>query len=107
MLRIITISSPRSGRPVANQIILETDDLRIFFSYGTLIAVQYASGFVKISARYYRYSRTTSRYLAQFLGVKSAEIQRRVSSGMYQLDNLQQFRAERNLFKSQAARRDA
>jgi len=101
MLSIVSIPSPRSGRPVANQIIIENENQRLFFSYGTFIAIQYPSGKAQLSARFYRYSRTTSRYLAQFLGIRASEIQARINSGMYELADLQRLPIAFSVFPPQ------
>lgn len=65
------IESPRTGRPVANQFIVETKGHSYFQSYNSLVAVVFYN---ELQGRYYaaigpdwNYSRTTMKYLCKFL----------------------------------------
>ena len=90
-VRVEQMKSPRSGRPVANQFIIETESGRYFQSYRSVIAfIPYDTmSPVLLDAEYWDYSRTTSRYLYQFLGADSrGTIMAMLRSGRYQLADL-------------------
>jgi hypothetical protein len=91
----------RSGRPVANQFVIEDDDTETFQSYKTTIAVkryvartegQFVG--VTLDHRALDYSVTTSRYLYQFLTERSAgtvdraSVKRAIASGTYAVADL-------------------
>lgn len=61
------LPSPRSGAPVPNQYRIETADGVYFQSYGTTIAHIATDGTVTLDTQAWDYSRTTSKYLHQFL----------------------------------------
>ena len=77
------------GNDVPNQFIMEADNgNRYFQSYTTLIA-KMSQGEIVLDKNNWDYSRTTLKYLNQFLGVKSKkEIEKRIESGEYKLANL-------------------
>jgi hypothetical protein len=90
----------RSGKPVPNQFII-TDEGRgalgnflkreIFQSYESIIAERITwpdETTIILDSTYWNYSVTTSKYLAQFLGVDSKTIKARVKDGTYKLSNL-------------------
>lgn len=60
------LTSPRSGNPVANQFVINTNKGVFFQSYLTLVARVDKKGQVWLSSAW-DYSRTTTRYLYQFL----------------------------------------
>ena len=71
MLYVRNATSPRTGRPVANQFIIETNNHSYLQSYNSLVAVVYWDNEAK---RYYAalgpdwdYSVTTMKYVYQFL----------------------------------------
>lgn len=89
--------SPRTGKPVANQFIIETEKGEYFQSYKTTICLRLDNGLDPVSALLddgtsgygWDYSNTTRRYLYQFLGVDSKkDILEGLKSGKYQLANL-------------------
>ena len=91
-IRVSNLESPRSGNPVANQYEIETDKYYIFQSYGSVIAKKEKGfmGKVILDPYYWNYSRTTLKYLKQFLRVNlsSKEIEERIKNGTYKTRNL-------------------
>ena len=68
-MKVENLKSPRSGRPVANQFIIfdYTNGIIVFQSYTSCIA-KYNMNTEKLKLYpKYNYSRTTSKYLYQFL----------------------------------------
>lgn len=62
------MTSPRSGRPVANQFVIETPHGEYFQSYNSIVAFKPRSGDDRIVfGSDWNYSRTTSKYLHLFL----------------------------------------
>ncbi len=83
-----------NGNEVPNQFIIIDDDITYFQSYESII-VKIVSGDVYLDSYYWDYSRTTLKYLAQFLRHTTgqaingkADIQKLINSGEYQLTNL-------------------
>ena len=91
-MRVSNLESPRSGNPVANQYEIETDKYYIFQSYNSIIAKKERGflGKVILDPYYWNYSRTTIKYLKQFLGtnISSKEIEQRIKNGTYKTANL-------------------
>ena len=91
-IRVNNLESPRSGNPVANQYEIETDKYYIFQSYGSVIAKKERGflGKVILDPYYWNYSRTTLKYLKQFLRVNlsSKEIEEKIKNGTYKTRNL-------------------
>lgn len=91
-IKVYNLESPRSGNPVANQYEIETDKYYIFQSYNTIIAKKERGflGKVILDPYYWNYSRTTLKYLKQFLGINisSKEIEQRIKNGTYKTRNL-------------------
>jgi hypothetical protein len=88
-MKIESLCSSRSGRPVANQFKFFTDDGVYFQSYDTVIAFK-SKGIVTLDALNWDYSRTTLKYLAVFLGQDTATTRRQIKEGIIKLDNLNQ-----------------
>ena len=68
-MRVINMTSPRTGAKVANQFIIESDDSDTFQSYDSTIA-KYGNDKGDILLEVgddWDYSRTTMRYFKQFL----------------------------------------
>ena len=78
------------GNDVPNQFVITNDNHDAYFqSYKSIIARKIdATGKVELDAKFWNYSRTTSRYLALFLGVPNIEIKKKVASGEYPLVDL-------------------
>ena len=84
-----SLCSPRSGKPVANQWVITTQNGEMFKSYKTMIAIRSWDGQVMLDHDW-DYSRTTLKYLKIFLGVSlsKSEIQKRIDDGIFQIGNL-------------------
>lgn len=70
----------RNGNLVPNQFIIYYNDKKVFQSYNTIIAYYDSNGLTLDSNATY-YSRTTSKYLADFTGMYSAELRQGVKNG--------------------------
>ena len=86
-LIVNNMTSPRSGREVANQFIIDADDGTYFQSYNTMIAVITNAG-VKLDAKAWDYSRTTSKYRNEFLQETTKETLAKIKDGTYELADL-------------------
>ena len=90
-IKVSPMLSPRTGAPVANQYIIETDEATYFQSYNTIIACRIVgSDEVKtyLDKQDWDYSRTTSKYRNEFLRENTAETRRKIASGEYLLADL-------------------
>jgi hypothetical protein len=86
VVRVNNIISKRSGRRIANQFEIVTDDGTYFQSYNTLI-VAIVAGRTYLDPDW-DYSRTTSRYRAIFLGETTKETKRKIKDGVYVVRDL-------------------
>jgi hypothetical protein len=99
-MKVKNMESSRSGRAVANQFII-TDEGRgalgnftsrqVFQSYDSIIArVTRWPDCVKteLDETYWNYSRTTTKYLCQFLGMNTKQIKEKIESGAFKLADL-------------------
>lgn len=68
MIKVRNLTSPRTGTPVANQFVITMNGVETFQSYETTIAIRQANGVIVLDDNAWNYSRTTSKYLKQFLG---------------------------------------
>lgn len=60
-----------------------------FQSYRSIIAFKPCDGKIQLDETYWDYSRTTSKYLNQFLRVSGKkEIEQKIKAGEYELANL-------------------
>ena len=81
--------SSRSGKPIANQFVVTVDNMEIFQSYKTVIAVRSANNpEVVLLDHNYSYSPTTSKYLYQFLGFKRDIINKKVQDNSIRIMDL-------------------
>lgn len=108
-MRVKNMTSPKTGREVPNQFVIETEengnDLRIlgykyaedilysvkyFQSYDSIIVKKVYGGRldVYLDRKYWNYSVTTSKYRNQFLGETTKETQAKIDSGEYVLCDL-------------------
>ena len=82
----------RTGKPVANQYVIEDDQGNTYFqSYeSTIVKIDdYSHRFhVVLDEKYWNYSTTTSKYRNQFLGESTKETQAKIDSGEYKLGDL-------------------
>lgn len=81
------MNSP-SGNPIPNQFIITTDEGTMFQSYRTIIAHVDYSNRITLDTNATRYSRTTTKYLAVFLGIDSKTLHRNIKDGKYFIENL-------------------
>lgn len=86
--RVRQMESPRSGRPVANQFIIETDQATFFQSYSTVIAMR-NNGQVYLDENW-DWSVTTLKYLKEFLpdNFSKSEIYTAIEEGYYKVVDL-------------------
>ena len=84
-----SLCSPRSGKPVANQWVITTQNGEMFKSYKTMIAIRSWDGQVMLDHDW-DYSATPLKYLKIFLDVSlsKSEIQKRIDDGIFQIGNL-------------------
>ena len=76
-----------SGRAVANQFEIETDDATYLQSYDSII-VKRMSGVTYLDEYYWDYSTTTGRFRTMFLVENKGVSQMKIDSGEYILTNL-------------------
>lgn len=86
MVKVRSMQSPR-GNDVPNQFIIRDGNKVYFQSYDTIIAKE-VNGVTYLDRDAYDYSRTTMKYLAQFLGHGITETRSRINSGEYKLRDL-------------------
>lgn len=82
-----------NGNKVANQFIVDGEHHgqagRFFQSYSSVIAFMPANGSsVSLDAKYWDFSKTTSKYRNQFLNDTTADVKRKIASGEYILTDL-------------------
>lgn len=95
------MTSLRTGKAVANQFIVTEKGegwngnfikKEVFQSYDSVIVkrVWWANGDIdtELDEKYWNYSKTTSKYRAQFLGENTKETQEKIDNGTYTLANL-------------------
>jgi hypothetical protein len=99
-MKVQNMTSPRTGKPVANQFIIEGESgIEYFQSYDSIIVMRVPSNVignqweVSISGIYldrtfWDYSTTTGKYRNQFLGETKKETQAKIDSGEYVLTDL-------------------
>lgn len=82
------LPSPRAGNAVANQFIITTNNGTYFQSYSSIVAKVDKNGQVWLSS-YWDYSRTTMKYLYQFLSefgwydINANEVRRLIKVGTF------------------------
>jgi hypothetical protein len=72
-IKTYSMTSPRTGNPVANQFEIYTPEGKYFQSYRSIIAFVDKFGQIMLDEYYHNYSRTTSKYLTQFLNMNTKE----------------------------------
>ncbi len=88
-MKVMNLTSPRSGREVANQFsIVDDAGNRYFQSYKSVIVQIGVGGGVVLDEKYWDYSTTTSKYRNQFLGESTDTTRAKIESGEYELANL-------------------
>lgn len=86
--KVRQMKSFSSGRPVANQFVIYTDEGTYFQSYDSVIAFRDNNRKIILDSYYWDYSRTTSKYRNQFLGEGIADTRSKIESGEYKLADL-------------------
>lgn len=79
-MKVYNMTSERTGREIANQFIIEDGGKVYFQSYNTIIAMKEA-GKITIDTDAENYSRTTSKYLYQFLDTDRKSLLQDVKTG--------------------------
>lgn len=79
-MKVYNMTSERTGREIANQFIIEDGGKVYFQSYSTIIAVKEA-GKITVDNNAENYSRTTSKYLYQFLNTDRKSLLQDVKAG--------------------------
>jgi len=87
--QIENLTSPH-GNPMPNQFKIITDDGVYFQSYSTIIAFKpnTPGERIMLDAEKWDYSRTTGKYLNQFLREFKKDTQRKIDDGTYELGDL-------------------
>ena len=78
----------KSGREVANQFQITTEEGVYFQSYNSIIAFVPNSGKIVLDSYYWDYSRTTGKYRNEFLGETKKETGQKIKEGIYELRDL-------------------
>jgi hypothetical protein len=89
--KVSSMTSPKTGNPVANQFIVSTPSYTLFQSYDSIIAkTNFEDGkrVVYLDEYYWNYSRTTSKYRNQFLGESTKQTEDKIKNKTYLLTNL-------------------
>ena len=103
-IQVSQMSSPRTGNPVANQFIIRSEGsfindvgqikkshIETFQSYNSIIARKIHKGWqmdIELDEYYHNYSRTTSKYLTQFLNMNTKERTKAIKEKDITLTNL-------------------
>jgi hypothetical protein len=90
-IRVESLKSPRTGNAVANQFAIHTNDGTYFQSYNTIIAYwPHGESKIVLDTNSWDYSRTTLKYLKQFLRVNSSkkDIEKSIRLGDFVLQDL-------------------
>jgi hypothetical protein len=95
-IRVENMVSPRSGKEVANQFIIDTTDKdgngnEYFQSYRSIIGFKNYSVYpceITLDEDYWDYSVTTGKYRNEWLGENIAQTRAKIKSGEYKLAKL-------------------
>jgi hypothetical protein len=87
-IKTYSMTSPRTGNPVANQFEIYTPEGKYFQSYRSIIAFVDKFGQIMLDEYYHNYSRTTSKYLTQFLDMNTKERRKAIKDKQIILTNL-------------------
>tara|TARA_R110000823_G_scaffold310331_1_gene435200 strand:+ start:1958 stop:2230 length:273 start_codon:yes stop_codon:yes gene_type:complete len=86
--KVSQMTSTKTNNPVANQFKIYTPKGVYFQSYSTLIALIGNNGKIKLDSNYWDYSRTTSKYRNEFLGMNTTETKEAIKNKEIILTNL-------------------
>lgn len=81
-VKVRNMESPRTGKPVPNQFVINTPEGTYFQSYETVIAFRDNKGEVTLDPDW-NYSVTTAKYRGEFLGENTAITRKKLSAEMY------------------------
>lgn len=90
-MQVKNMTSLKSYNNIPNQFIIYDDNKTYFQSYRSIIVkIERTETGVKtyLDPIYYNYSRTTSKYRNAFLGESTKQIESKIKSGEYILENL-------------------
>ena len=79
-MKVYNMTNEKTGREIPNQFIIAHEGKVYFQSYSTIIAVKEA-GKITIDTNAENYSRTTSKYLYQFLNTNKKNLLQDVKAG--------------------------
>ena len=90
-MKVSNITNNRNNI-VANQFIIETDNVTYFQSYKSIIVKIEDNGSlpdkITLDPVYWNYSRTTSKHRSTFLNESTKETEKKIKEGVYILANL-------------------
>jgi len=87
-IKVENMTSPSSGREVANQFKIFTNKGVYFQSYDTIIAFKPYQGKIQLDKYDWKYSPTTSKYRALFLREDTKTTSRKIEEKIYTLKDL-------------------
>ena len=79
-MKVYNMTSEKTGREIANQFVIEHEGKVYFQSYSTIVAMKEA-GKITIDNNAENYSRTTSKYLYQFLNTDRKNLLQDIKNG--------------------------
>jgi len=69
-----------------NVIVLQDDNNNVYlYSYTSLVLIKNKAGEVTINKKYYKFSKTTTKHINNFLELNSKEVEERIKSGKIKL----------------------
>jgi len=86
-IKVKNMVSRASNKEVANQFIINHDGVEWFQSYGSIIG-KWEGQDIYLDEYYWDYSRTTSKWRNQWLGLDSGEVRKEIAEGRIKLVNL-------------------
>jgi hypothetical protein len=88
-VKVKSMTSKSTGNTVPNQFIITTGEGEYFQSYDSVITLNCKDGNIYLDENTWDYSRTTLKYLNEFLGTTGKkDIQSKIDNGEYKLTNL-------------------
>lgn len=78
--KVVSLTSPRTGNTVANQVVIQCTNGTIFQSYESIIAVRLRTDGKLYVTDDFDYSKTTSKYLNVFCGYTAGEIKKELKA---------------------------
>lgn len=87
-VKVENMTSPRTGKEVANQFIITVGNKTYFQSYDSVIACKDEKGNITLDKKTWDYSATTGKYRNEFLSEGIAETRKKIKSKAYKLKDL-------------------